>query len=79
MLVSAYVPWPLAVYAALVLGGGAWMIVMATFNTATQTSVPPWVRARALAMHTLCALGSFAIGSALWGALSGAASDCRRR
>ena len=71
MLVSAYVPWPLAVYAALVLGGGAWMIVMATFNTATQTSVPPWVRARALSMHTLCALGSFAIGSALWGALSG--------
>ena len=44
---------------------------MATFNTATQTSVPPWVRARALAMHTLCALGSFAIGSAFWGAVSG--------
>ena len=29
-----------------------------------------WVRARALAMHTLCALGSFAICSAFWGALS---------
>jgi len=37
---------------------------------ATQTSVPLWVRARALAMHTLCALGSFAICSAFWGALS---------
>jgi len=44
--------------------------VMSTYNTATQTSVPPWVRARATAMHTLCALGSFAIGSAFWGALS---------
>ena len=43
---------------------------MSTFNTATQTSVPLWVRARALAMHTLCALGAFAIGSAFWGALS---------
>ncbi len=43
---------------------------MSTFNTATQTSVPLWVRARALAMHTLCALGSFAICSAFWGALS---------
>jgi hypothetical protein len=43
---------------------------MSTFNTATQTSVPMWVRARALAMHTLCALGSFAICSAFWGALS---------
>ena len=57
-------------YAALVAGGGAWMSVMSTYNTATQTSVPPWVRARATAMHTLCSLGSFAIGSAFWGALS---------
>ena len=57
-------------YVALVAGGGAWMSVMSTYNTATQTSAPPWVRARATAMHTLCALGSFAIGSALWGALS---------
>ena len=46
------------------------MSVMSTYNTATQTSAPPWVRARATAMHTLCALGSFAIGSAFWGALS---------
>jgi len=58
------------VYLALVAGGGAWMATMSTYNTATQTSVPPWVRARATAMHTLCALGSFAIGSAVWGALS---------
>ena len=28
------------------------------------------MRSRALAMHTLCALGGFAIGSAIWGALS---------
>lgn len=41
---------------------------MSTFNTATQTSAPAWVRSRALAMHTLCALGSFAFGAALWGA-----------
>ncbi len=59
------------VYAALVAGGASWMSVMSTYNTATQTSVPPWVRARATSLHTLCALGSFAIGSALWGALSG--------
>ncbi len=71
MLVAALSHWPPLVYLALFLGGGAWMTSMATFNTATQTSVPPWVRARALAMHTVCALGSFAIGSALWGALSG--------
>jgi hypothetical protein len=58
------------VYLALLGAGGAWMAVMSTFNTATQTSAPAWVRSRALAMHTLCALGGFAIGSAIWGALS---------
>ncbi len=71
MLVAALSHWPPLVYASLVLGGASWMAVMSTFNTATQTSVPPWVRARALAMHTVCALGSFALGSAMWGALSG--------
>jgi MFS family permease len=71
MLIAAFSHSRPLVYTALVLGGGAWMAVMTTFNTATQTSAPPWVRARATALHTLCALGSFAIGSAFWGALSG--------
>jgi MFS family permease len=71
MLVAAFVRWPIAVYLALVLAGASWMSVMSTFNTATQTSAPPWVRARANSMHVLCALGSFALGSAVWGALSG--------
>ena len=70
MLIAAFSSWDPPVYVALVLGGGAWMAVMSTFNTATQTSVPPWVRARAVAMHTLSALGAFALGSAFWGALS---------
>jgi len=74
MLAAAFAPWPLLVYAALVLGGAAWMAVMSTFNTATQTSAPPWVRSRAAAMHTLSALGSFALGSAFWGAISGLVS-----
>jgi len=70
MVVAALSHTHLLVYAALVCGGAAWMSVMSTYNTATQTSVPPWVRARATAMHTISALGSFAIGSAFWGALS---------
>jgi MFS family permease len=70
MLVAAFSTQKALVYPALGLGGACWMAVMSTFNTATQTSVPLWVRARALAMHTLCALGSFAICSAFWGALS---------
>ena len=70
MLVAGYSEWNPPVYVALVLAGAAWMAAMSTFNTATQTSVPPWVRARATAMHTLSALGSFALGSAFWGAFA---------
>ncbi|GCL66157.1 MFS transporter [Pseudaquabacterium pictum] len=71
MAVAALSRWALPVYLALVAGGGAWMAVMNTFNTATQTSAPPWVRSRATAMHVLSALGPFALGSALWGAVAG--------
>jgi len=70
MVVAALSHTRLLVYVALMFGGASWMSVMSTYNTATQTSVPPWVRARATAMHTLSALGSFAIGSAFWGAMS---------
>jgi len=70
MLVAALSRWAAPVYLALFVGGAAWMAVMATFNTATQTSAPPWVRSRATAMHVLSALGSFAIGSAFWGAVA---------
>ena len=70
MLIAAFSRTAPVVYGALLFGGGAWMAVMSTFNVATQSSVPPWVRARALAMHTISALGSFALGSAIWGAVS---------
>jgi MFS family permease len=74
MVISALSPvaWP--VYLGLVASGGAWMAVMSTFNTATQTSAPPWVRSRATALHALSALGAFAMGSAFWGAVAGIAS-----
>lgn len=71
MAVAALSRWALPVYIGLVAGGAAWMSVMSTFNTATQTSAPPWVRSRATAMHVLSALGSFALGSAFWGAAAG--------
>ena len=70
MAVAGVSTWPWLTYLALAFGGASWMTVMSTYNTATQTSVPPWVRARATSLHTVAALGSFAIGSAFWGALS---------
>ena len=53
MAIAAWSRWHALVYVALVAGGGAWMSVMSTFNTATQTSAPPWVRSRAAALHAL--------------------------
>lgn len=70
MAIAAWSRWPWLVYLALIAGGGAWMSVMSTFNTATQTSAPPWVRSRAAALHALSALGAFAFGSAFWGIVS---------
>ena len=71
MVIAALSRWAWPVYLGLMAGGAAWMSVMSTFNTATQTSAPPWVRSRATALHVLSALGSFAMGSALWGAVAG--------
>jgi MFS family permease len=70
MLVAAFSTSALVVFITLGFAGAAWMTVMSTYNMATQTSAPQWVRSRAVAMHILCALGSFAIGSAFWGAVS---------
>jgi MFS family permease len=70
MLLAAWVRNPPIVYAAMAVGGAAWMSAMSTFNMATQASAPPWVRSRAVALHIVASLGAFAIGSAFWGAVS---------
>ncbi|MCW5221384.1 MFS transporter [Verminephrobacter aporrectodeae subsp. tuberculatae] len=70
MLVTAFAQAAWIVYLWMLLAGAAWMSSMSTFNTATQASAPQWVRARAVAMHMVTALGAFAMGSAFWGASS---------
>jgi MFS family permease len=59
-----------AVALALIVTGVAWMTVNSTLTTVTQTSVPSWVRARALAVYLLVFQGAMAVGSVLWGAVS---------
>jgi MFS family permease len=54
----------------MIVGGGAWIAVQSTLNTAAQVTVPAWVRARALAVYGIVALGGLAIGSAFWGLLA---------
>ena len=58
---------PVAVGAALLVGGAAWTACMSTLTVAAQTAVPGWVRARALAIGMLTIQGGLAVGSLAWG------------
>ena len=47
--------------------GGAWLTLLSRLNASVQSSVPSWVRARALSVYLLLFFGTFALGSFLWG------------
>jgi MFS family permease len=55
---------------ALVGAGAGWAIVGNVNLTAIQTAIPPWVRARAMALYMLVFQGSMAAGGALWGGIA---------
>jgi Transmembrane secretion effector len=59
-----------ALFVVMVVGGVAWITLMASFNLATQTAVPSWVRARALALYLLVFQGCMAVGSVVWGTVT---------
>lgn len=44
-----------------------WVIIPTNFNTATQKSVPSWVKGRAISFYLTVLFGSFALGGAIWG------------
>jgi MFS family permease len=52
---------------AMLLTGLAWISVVSSLMTATQTALPGWVRARGLALFWVVFMGGMAAGSALWG------------
>jgi hypothetical protein len=52
---------------AMIVGGVAWIAMMACLNGSAQTAVPAWVRARALGIYLLVFQGGLGLGSALWG------------
>lgn len=54
----------------LLIGGAAWVIFISLINALVQNLAPDWVRARVLAIFILVYQGSFAGGSAFWGALA---------
>jgi MFS family permease len=50
--------------------GVAWLTLLSTFNACTQSSVPVWVRGRALSVYLLVFFGSLTGGNAMWGAIA---------
>jgi MFS family permease len=58
----------LALAGAMLVAGGAWVIVMSALNLAAQSSVAPWVRARALAVFLTGFFAASMLGSIGWGA-----------
>lgn len=57
-------------YVVSLLNGFAWITVLSSLQIAAQTSVPAWVRARALALYIVVFSGGMAIGSLGWGTLA---------
>jgi MFS family permease len=66
----AYLTSYSAVALALLACGVAWMTVNSSLTTAAQTSLPAWVRARAMAVYLLVFQGAMAVGSVIWGAVA---------
>ena len=54
----------------MLISGAAWIAVLSSLQVAAQTSVPAWVKARALAVYILIFFGTSALGAAVWGAVA---------
>jgi predicted MFS family arabinose efflux permease len=74
LIALAYVPSAELVAVTLVLTGACWLMVLSSLNTSAQRVAPGWVRARTLAAFQLVMQGGLAIGSLVWGLVTGAAS-----
>jgi MFS family permease len=68
--VVAAVPNVGAVAVALTVAGAAWITVLSMTMALAQVSLPPWVRARGLAIVLLVHQGCQALGSLLWGVVA---------
>jgi MFS family permease len=55
---------------AMLVGGAAWVVFISLIGALIQNLAPDWVRARVLAIFTLVYMGSYALGTAAWGAVA---------
>ncbi len=54
-------------FAAMIVGGGSWVLALSGFNSSVQLSAPRWVVGRALALYQMATFGGMAFGSWMWG------------
>jgi MFS family permease len=54
----------------MLIGGAAWITFISLISALVQNLAPDWVRARVLSVFILVYQGSFALGSAAWGAVA---------
>ncbi len=57
-------------YAVMFLSGIAWLMVMTSFSTTVQLSVPKWVQARVISVYMLVFQAGLSVGSLVWGELA---------
>lgn len=57
-------------YVVSLFNGFAWITVLSSLQIAAQTSVPAWVRARALSLYIVVFSAGMAVGSLGWGAIA---------
>lgn len=60
----------LALVPAMLVTGAAWIAVLSSLHVSAQTSVPAWVRARALSVYLVMFAAGTAGGAVLWGAVA---------
>jgi MFS family permease len=58
----------------MLIGGAAWVVFISLISALVQNLAPDWVRARVLAIFILAYQGSYALGTAVWGAVAQRAS-----
>lgn len=61
-------------YVVMLVNGFAWITVLSSLQMAAQTALPPWVRARGLALYIMVLSLAMALGSLAWGAVAQHAS-----
>jgi MFS family permease len=70
LLVVGVVPNTIAVFAALLFAGAAWIATLSMTNAAMQLFLPGWVRARGLSVYQIIFAGSLGVASFGWGLLT---------